>query len=77
MNLKSPYYPILLTSEVEVLSVVIGAKVNMFHNVPFGPVSMLAWPVLGGLQHSHTSIGKMSSEGGIQRSFLCTARRIA
>lgn len=49
----------------------------MFHNVSFGPVSMLTWPVLGCLQHRHTSIGKMSSEGGIQRSFLSTARRIA
>lgn len=67
----------MLTSEVEVLSVVIGAKVNMFHDVSFGPVSMLAWPVLGRLQHSHTSVGKMGSEGGIQRSFLCAARRIA
>lgn len=70
-SLNSPIFP---TSEVEVLSVVIGAEVNMFHNVSFGPVRMLTWPVLRGLQHSHTSVGKMGIEDGIQRSFLCTAR---
>lgn len=64
---------VLLTSEVEVLSVVIGAEVNMLYDVSFGPVSMLARPVLGGLQHSNTSVGKVGGECGIQRSFFCAA----
>lgn len=55
--------PILpsFTSEVEVLPVVIGSEVHVFHNVSFGPVSMLALSILGCFQHSHTSIGEVSS----------------
>lgn len=65
------------TSEVEVLPVVIGSEVDVFHNVSFGPVSMLALSVLGCFQHGHASIGKVSGEGCIQRPFIIAARGIA
>lgn len=64
----------LFTSEVEIFSVVIGTKVNMFHNVSFGPVGVLTGPVLGGLQHGHTSVGEVSVKDGVQRSFFRAAR---
>lgn len=65
------------TSEVEVLPVVIGSEVDVFHNVSFGPVSMLALSILGCFQHSHAGIGKVSSKGCIQRPFIVGARGIA
>lgn len=49
----------------------------MLYNVSFGPVSMLALSILGCLQHSHTSVGEVSREGCIQRSFIIAARGIA
>lgn len=66
-----------LTSEVQVLPVVIGSQVDVFHNVSFGPVSMLALSVPGCFQHGHASIGKVCSKGCIQRSFIVAARGIA
>lgn len=66
-----------VTSEVEVLPVVISSKVDVLHNVSFGPVSMLALSILGCFQHSYASVGKVSRKGCIQRSFIIAARGIA
>lgn len=49
----------------------------MFYNVSFGPISVLALSLLGCLQHSHPSVGKVSGEDCIQRSFIFAARGTA
>lgn len=66
-----------LTSEVEVLPVIKGSKVDMFYDVSFGPIGVLALSILGCLQHGHPGIGKVSGEDCIQRSFFLAARGTA
>lgn len=68
---------ILLTSEVEVLSIVIGSEINMFHDVSFGPIGMLTGAVFHGLQDRHAGIGKMARKRGLQGAFFRTTARIA
>jgi len=50
----------LLTSEIEVLAVVVGSKVHVLHDVTLGPLGVLALPVFGGLQHRHARVGEVA-----------------
>lgn len=64
----------LLTSEIEVLAVVVGSKVHVLHDVTLGPLGVLALPVFGGLQHRHARVGEVAGEGGLQGTLLCAAQ---